>query len=177
MKLITKKNSITTTINILDDIVYSYETLIHKNEGKPLKNKVYIITLTDTHLSNPKSLNFLLTNCVFNQLHQSNRESTLNYLFVIEYDEVLSKGEYMVRDKIKIHSHIVIATNIEKDIIEDKIRKTIKEKGKINLRKQDVFIQDITNNKGRFNYYNYLIKQKELLTTDNYNYKIDINRN
>ncbi len=173
MKHISKNNSLTTTINILDDIIYSYEVLIHKNERKPIKNNVYVITLTDTHLSDPKSMNFLLTNCVFNQLHKSNKSSTLNYLFVIEYDEVLSKGEYMVRDKIKIHSHIVVETNIDKQIIENKIRNIILDKGKIQLRKQDVFIQDITSNRGRFNYYNYLIKQKDLITKDNYNYKID----
>ena len=71
-----------------------------------------------------------------------------------------------VPDNCEVHTHIILGTTISKEHIEYYIQTT--------FRNPDIFIEDITKRDDKMNYANYLVKQKHLLTDDNYNYKIKL---
>lgn len=166
-KLIKKISKYRTSNDVMNDMTYAFDLLTRQSDTIK-NNKMLSITITDTIAKHEKDLQHLLTNKLFNRIHRDYKHTTehINYLFVIEYPEVVSKGQYLPT-KIDTHTHIVVNTSIPKEIIEYYINYSTK---------GNVYIEDITKRLDRNNYINYLIKQgnNNLLTDDNYNYKIDI---
>jgi hypothetical protein len=168
MKLIKKTNKERTTPEVIEDMKYAYETLINQKRFPTNQNQTLSITITDLKCGHEKDLKFQLTNLLFNTIHKEYRMSLehLNYFFVIEYSEVISKGNY-IPTKWDIHTHIVVNTSIPQQTIEYYINNT--------FRKSDIYIENITQRDDKANYINYLTKQgleNNILSDDSYNYKI-----
>ncbi len=150
---------------ISNDIIYSFNLLTKQNDNN--KNiKMLSITITDTIAKHLKDLRHLLTNSLFNTIHKEYKKTNeiMNYLFIIEYPEIVSKG-IKIPSTCNVHSHIVLNTTLPKEVIEYYIQSSIK---------GDIYIEEITKRNDRNNYVNYLLKQINLFTDDNYNYKITI---
>jgi hypothetical protein len=163
--LIKKNNEVKTSSIICNDIRYSFNLLSKQiDENKIIK--MLSITITDTVAKHLTDLRHLITNSLFNTINKEYKKTNeiVNYLFVIEYPEAVSKGE-IVPSNCKVHSHIVLNTTLSKETIEYYIQQSTK---------GEVYIEDITKRNDRNNYVNYLVKQSKLFTNDNYNYKITI---
>lgn len=161
MTLIKKKNTPKSTQTIVDDIIYSFNKITSQN------TPIYAITITNTNCKTTEELRFHLTNKLFNRIHKDYKQSleVLNYSFVIEYPTKVSMGN-QIPDNCEVHTHLILGTTISKEHIEYYIQTT--------FRNPDILIEDITKRDDKMNYANYLIKQKHLLTDDNYNYKIKL---
>jgi hypothetical protein len=166
-KLIKKTTKERTSQEVIKDMIYAFDVLLSQVD-KLKNNKMLAITITHTIAKHESDLRHLLTNKLFNTIYQDykNTNEHINYLFVIEYPEVVSKGHYLPTD-CGIHTHIVLNTSIHSENIKFYINQSLK---------GDVYIEDITKRDDRNNYINYMIKQgkKNLLTNDNYNYKITL---
>jgi hypothetical protein len=166
-KLIKKITKERTSQEVIKDMIYAFDVLLSQVD-KLKNNKMLAITITHTIAKHESDLRHLITNKLFNTIHQDykNTKEHINYLFVIEYPEVITKGEYLPTN-CGIHTHIVVNTSLPKEIIEYYINKSTK---------GDVFIEDITKRNDRENLINYMIKQGKMnyLTDINYNYKIDL---
>ena len=161
MDLLKKKNTPKTTQIIENDIRYSFHKIISQN------NPIYSITINDTDCKTSKELRFILTNKFFNRIFKDYKNSfeKLNYLFVIEYPTKVSMGN-QIPVSCEVHTHIVVESTISPQHLEKYIKST--------FRKPNIYIEDITKRNDKKSYVNYLIKQKDLFTIDNYNYKICI---
>ena len=161
MVLLKKNNTPKTTQMIEDDIRYGFYIITSQN------NPIYSITINDTGCKTTEELRFILTNKFFNRIFKDYKNSfeKLNYLFVIEYPTKVSMGN-QIPDNCEVHTHIVLETTITPQHLEYYIQTT--------FRTPNIYIEDITKRNDKTNYVNYLIKQKDLFTTDNYNYKICI---
>ena len=161
MVLLKKNNTPKTTQMIEDDIRYGFYKITSQN------NPIYSITINDTGCKTTEELRFILTNKFFNRIFKDYKNSfeKLNYLFVIEYPTKVSMGN-QIPDNCEVHTHIVLETTITPQHLEYYIQTT--------FRTPNIYIEDITKRNDKTNYVNYLIKQKDLFTTDNYNYKICI---
>lgn len=144
---------------IVDDIRYGFHKII--SQSLPILS----ITITNTNCKTTEELKFYLTNKLFNRIHKENKHSfdVLNYLFVIEYPTKVSMGN-QIPDNCDVHTHIVLGTTLLPQQIEYYIQTT--------FRNPNIHIEDITKRNDKNNYINYLIKQKDYLTDNNYNYKI-----
>jgi hypothetical protein len=166
-KLIKKIPKNRNSKEVMEDMRYAFDVLISQ-VNKLQNNKMLSITITHTIAKHEKDLRHILTNGLFNTIHKDYKNSVehINFLYVIEFPEVVSKGEYLPTN-IGIHTHMVVNTSIKKETIEYYIN---------NSTKGDVYIEDITKRLDRDNYINYMIKQGKtnILTDDNYNYKIDL---
>ena len=167
-----KKGGITDTFKIVDDIRYGFECLISQNQKKDAKSSIIKFDINYTNSKHKEDLNFKL-NKIFNSLHKQFYYEKLNYLFVIEYNEILSRGNYMIDnlDKVRVHTHIVIDTSIK---LSDLQKKFIKVLGT----ESDIYFEEITKRNDKEFYINYLVKQnkeKKYLTYKSYNFKIDMN--
>ena len=161
--ILKKKNSPKTTQMIEDDIRYSFRKITSQN------NPILSITINNTNCNTAKELRFNLTNRLFNKIYKDYKQSfeVVNYLFVIEYPTIVSMGN-LIPKSCKPHSHIILETTLSIEIVNTYIQNIFE------INKSDIYIEDITKRNDKNNYVNYLIKQKNLLTTDNYNYKITI---
>lgn len=161
MVLLKKKNTPKTTKMIVDDIMYSFHKITSQN------NPIYSITINDTGCRTTEELRFVLTNKFFNRIFKDYKNSfeKLNYLFVIEYPTKVSIGN-QIPDSCDVHTHIVLETTITPQHLEYYIQTT--------FRTPNTYIEDITKRTDKNNFVNYLIKQRNLFTIDNYNYKICI---
>ena len=161
MVLLKKKNTPKTTQMIEDDITYSFYKITSQN------NPIYSITINDTGCKTTEELRFVLTNKLFNRIFKDYNKSfeKLNYLFVIEYSTKVSMGN-QIPDSCEVHTHIVVESTISPQHLEKYIKST--------FIKPNIYIEDITKRNEKKSYLNYLIKQKDLFTIDNYNYKICI---
>ena len=126
-----------------------------------------------TNSKHTKDLNFKLTNKVFNSLHKQFYYEKLNYLFVIEYNEILSRGNYLIDDldEVRVHTHIVVDTTIPLTILQKKFKNVL---GK----QSDIYSENITKRNDKNIYINYLVKQNRennYLTFNSYNFKINMN--
>ena len=65
-----------------------------------------------------------------------------------------------------VHSHIVLGTTLRKEYLEYYIQTIFKN--------SNTYIEDITKRNDTENYVNYLLKQKDILTINKYNYKIEL---
>jgi len=74
----------------------------------------------------------------------------------------------LIPDSFDVHTHIVLETTIKPQHLEYYIQTT--------FRKPDNHIEDINKRNDKSNFVNYLLKQKDLFTIDNYNYKIFLNK-
>lgn len=157
--LLKKKNNPKTAKMIADDIRYSFNKLTSQN------NPILSITISNTNCKTAKELRFNLTNKLFNRIHKDYKQTPekINYLFVIEYPTKISIGNLIPETCIP-HTHIILETTIPETTIEYYIQTT--------FRNCDIYIENITKRNDKMNYVNYLIKQKNILTNDNYNYKI-----
>lgn len=147
---------------IENDIVYGFNKLIAKN------NPIYHITITNINIKSPEQLRFQLTNKLFNKIFRFYKKSliSLNYLFIIEYPEKVSRGNMMV-DNCDVHSHIVLETDLPIENIRFFIEMTFS-----STDKNWLSIERIDKRNDKLNFRNYLIKQTSIFTDDNYNYKI-----
>lgn len=160
--MILKKKSCPKTVQMIaDDIRYSFNKLTSQN------NPILSITINNTNCKTAQELRFNLTNRLFNKIHKDYKQTPeiINYLFVIEYPTKVSMGN-LIPESCKPHTHIILETTLPKNIIEFYIHSTFKN--------VDVYIENITKRDDKLNYANYLTKQINILTDDNYNYKINI---
>lgn len=159
--LLKKKNNPKTAQMIADDIRYSFNKLTSQN------NPILSITINNTECKTAEELRFILTNRLLNRIHKDYKQSfeIINYLFVIEYPTKVSIGNLIPETCIP-HTHIILETTIPENTIEYYIQTT--------FRNCDIYIENITKRNDKNNYANYLTKQINLLTNDNYNYKINI---
>ena len=158
--LLNKKKGGFKTIQIIeDDIRYGIKKIMAKN------NPIYHFTISNTDVYSAKQLRFILTNKIFNRIHKDYKKSYefLNYIFVIEYPEKVSRGN-LIPDDCEVHSHIIIETSLLPQQIDFYIKTT--------FRNSDVFSERIDKRNDKHNFVNYLLKQKHLFTDNNYNYKI-----
>jgi len=160
--LLKKKKGFKTTQTIKDDIIYSFNKILSQN------HPIYFITISDTDMKSSEELRFTLTNKIFNKIHKDYKNSfeVINYLYVIEYPEKVSRGNMLI-DNCEVHTHIVIETTLLPQQIRYYIETT--------FAKPNIDEKRIDNRPDKSNLVNYLIKQERLLTDDNYNYKISYN--
>jgi hypothetical protein len=164
-----KKGEITDTFKVVDDIRYGFECLISQTQKKDIKSSIIKFDINYTNSKHKKDLNFKL-NKIFNSLHKQFYYEKLNYLFVIENNEILSRGNYLIDelDEVRVHTHIVIDTSISLKILQKKIVDVL---GK----QSDIYSENITKRNDKGNYINYLVKQNrenKYLTYQSYNFKI-----
>lgn len=165
-----KKEEITDTFNVVDDISYGFECLMSQTLKEPTKSNIIKFDINYTNSKHTKDLNFKLTNKVFNSLHKQFYYEKLNYLFVIENNEIISRGNYLLDDldEVRVHSHIVIDTTIPYSIL---LNKLVEVFGK----QSDIYCEDITRRNDKEKYINYLIKQNKVnryFEYKSYNYKV-----
>jgi hypothetical protein len=157
--LLKKKSGFKSIQMIEDDIRYGFNKIMSQNE------RIYHFTISDTGINSVEELRFILTNKIFNRMYKDYKVSfeRINYLFVIEYPEKVSRGNF-IPDSCEVHTHIVLSTSLLPEQVNFYI--------KTNLKKYDVFHERIDKRNDKYNFVNYLLKQKELFTDSNYNYKI-----
>ena len=131
---------------------------------------LYHITISKIEVKHAADLRHIITNKVFNSLNKQYKDENnfLNYLFVIEYEGALSKPISNNNKNITgrgEHAHIVISTSIPQHCIENKIKEVFNSK-------YDCLIQPISDRNDKENLINYILKQEKLLSKENYNYKI-----
>lgn len=168
-----RKEEVTDTFKVVDDIRYGFECLISQTQKKEIKSSIIKFDINYTNSKHTKDLNFKLTNKVFNSLHKQFYYEKLNYLFVIENNEILSRGNYLIDDldEVRVHSHIVIDTTIPLSILQNKFKNELGTQS-------DIYSEDITKRSDKCFYINYLVKQNKennYLTFNSYNFKIDVN--
>jgi hypothetical protein len=91
-------------------------------------------------------------------------------LFVIEYNEILSRGNYLIDDldEVGIHTHIVIDTTKPSSFFVKKFKNVLG-------LQSDIHFDNITNTKDKKFYINYLVKQNkenDYLKNESYNFKV-----
>ena len=160
--LLTKKKGFKTTQNIKNDIVYSFNKIISQ------KNPIYFITISNTDISSAEQLRFTLTNKIFNTIHNEykNTFEVINFLYVIEYPEKVSRGN-MMPENCEVHTHIILETTL--------IPQQIKYYIEINFLNPDIDIIRVDNRNHKMNLIDYVHKQEHILRNNTSNYKININ--
>ena len=165
-----KKGEITDTFKVVDDIRYGFDCLMSQTQNKQTKSNIIKFDINFTNSKHTKDLHFKLTNKVFNSLHKQYYYEKLNYLFVIENNEILSRGNYLIDDldEVRVHSHIVIDTTIPLSILQKKFKNVLGIQS-------DIYSEDITKRNDKYFYINYLVKQNrqnKYLTYNSYNFKV-----
>jgi len=146
---------------ISNDINFAFNKLIKKPEY------IYHITLSNLPQKSLEETKFIIKNKFLNSIWKDYKYSLspLNYLFVIEYGGIIS---YQVNfEKIKnlgLHIHLILNTTLTKNYLEYYI---INYLGFI-----DYEIDRIDKNKDKIKLGGYLIKQHNIFTSNNYEYKI-----
>lgn len=164
-----KNKAILEAIDVENDIRYGFKCLVSQNEKNDIKSEIIKIDLTFTNSKHREDLNFKLSNKVFNSLHKQYYYEKINYLFVIEYPEIVTRGNYMIDnlDQVRVHAHIIIDTSISFNVLEKKMVDVF---GK----QCDIYSENITKRNDKENYINYLVKQNKYLNSKSYNFKIDV---
>lgn len=176
MKIITKNRDTKTLVEAKNDIRYSFDYLIAKNNLKTQNQTLYKIDLTNTKSKHIKHLNFDLKNKFFVKLERENPNEILDYLFVIEYDGIISIGNQQIDevDFCKVHSHIVLNTSLPINTLINQFIKIFPVSTfEIDYRRKncDVYIENFSKRIDKENYINYLTKQ-DYFDEYAYNYKI-----
>jgi hypothetical protein len=172
MKKHFSKNPIGKTTSLaIQDLIHAYDIWLNQKRFPTTGNRTYEITITDTTAKHERDLNFLITNKIFNRINRDYRTSKefLNYLFVIEYPEAISRGEFISISNCNVHAHIVVNTSIPMQTLEfycnDAFAKSI------------VLIKDTTTRTDKPQFINYLLKQTKynrFFSSNSYNYKITL---
>jgi hypothetical protein len=158
-----KKTRNLTGIDAENDLRYGFDFLIRQTESDIIK-----FDITNTNAKNIEDLNFKLTNKVFNSLRKQFYCEKINYLFVIEYPEIISKGNYMIDhlEKIEFHAHIIIDTSIPIYAVKNKLVDILGEKC-------DIYIENISPRDDKEKYIKYLVKQNKYFNYKSYNFKMN----
>lgn len=172
MKLIKKKSKqmITDTLSIVNDINYGFECLMSQNGKNNVNSDILKFDLSFTNSKHKEDLYFKLTNKLFNSMRKHFFNDKLNYLFVIEYNEILSKGNYELDElnDVRVHCHVVLDTTLPESIFRENIKKVFG-------LESDVYFDELNDRVDKHQYNNYLTKQgreNNYLTYKSYNYKI-----
>ena len=171
IKHISKDKKNKTTDIAVRELMGIYEIWLGQKDYPTTGNKTYHITITHTHAKHEEGLHFILTNNLFNRINRDYRYSLdyLNYIFVIEYPEVISQGK-LIPKNCDVHAHIVLNTSIHKETLGYYLHSTFDNKAHIR-------IDDTTtrNDKGEFiKYLTKQAKENRFLTDRSYNYKISL---
>lgn len=172
MKHFNKRREYKTTDIAVNEIRIAGEYILNQKGFEIPNNSIFTITLTDTGCKHERDLNHALTNRLFNNIknHYKGTKEHINYLFVIEYPEVISKGNFLPTN-CEVHAHIIVNTSLSKSIIEHHIVNTFS--SSVNVK-----VEDITNRDDKDRTIGYLVKQgykNYTLSDSSYNYKININ--
>ena len=152
------------TTDYLSDIIKAY-TILSK------KDKLYHITIEGIPTPHIQDLSFQLNYKLFNTIVKDHSKSYeyINYLFVVEYGGIISKGNvYNAEIKnLGIHSHCIVNTSLSIPQLKFYINTAFKVI-------PDCEIQDISKSTTKDGLLNYLLKQSVtgLMTKESYNYKI-----
>lgn len=160
------KSRILEGIDAENEIRYGFKHLLSQSKEYD-KSEITKIDLTYTNAKHREDLNFKLSNKIFNSIRKQHSQE-INYLFIVEYPEIISKGNYMIDqlDQIKVHAHIIINTTIPINIIEKKIVDVLGNEC-------DIYSENITKRNDKENYINYLVKQNKYINSKSYNFKIN----
>lgn len=174
MRIFKKTKGTKTTEFVINDIKEACSYLVTQKNFAISHNSVYAITITNTDCKHEKDLNHVITNRLFNRIKNDykNSKEHINYVFVIEYPEVISKGNYLPTN-CKVHSHIVVNTSLAKETIVEYVKRIFP-----NVKDEDTVLEDITFRNDKERYPDYLVKQgidNYILSDSSYNYKISIN--
>jgi hypothetical protein len=164
---ITKKRGTKTPQMIESDIRYGFNKIMSQ------KRLIYLLTISNTNFTEPKQLQFLIRT-FFNTIRKDYRFSfeKTNYLSVIEYPEIVSRGN-MMPVNCKVHTHIVLETDLKPDVIEY-YANIIFNTDEILYSKKDWYdLKKISDREDKNLLINYLVKQKDLFNDYNYDYKIN----
>lgn len=146
---------------IADDIKNKVKKLVKLNN-----NGLYFITIKNTKYTTTEQLRFNLQKTLkgINKKYK-NSDCYIRWLSIIEYNEIVSRGNYLLDnvDFLNIHAHILIDTNIRENNIK---KHFIKHFINSNILSKDAYKNDKEKIGG------YLTKQKHLFTDKNYNYFI-----
>ncbi len=172
MRPFNKKRGYKTKEMAITDIEIAFDYLINQKDFMTGDNKIISITLTNTGCKHEKDLNHIITNRLFNTIKNDYRNSKehINYVFVIEYPELISQGNYLPTN-CEVHTHIVINTSLMLERIAGYIMTTLPNS-------VDALLEDITDRNDKSMYIGYLVKQAKnnyIFSDDSYNYKISIN--
>lgn len=164
---ISKKKGSKTTQMIEDDIRYGFNKIMSQ------KRPIYLITISNTILNEPKQLQFLVKT-FFNKIRKDYRYSyeKTNYLCVVEYPEKVSRGN-LVPDDCMVHTHIIVETDLLPDKIEFYANMTFNNKNVLRSTNGWYDLRRISSSNDNNNLLNYLLKQKKLFDDCNYDYKIN----
>ena len=174
MKLYKKTRGTKTTEFVINDIKEACGYLVTQKNFALCRNSIFAITITNTDCKHERDLNHVITNRLFNRIkndYKHSKEHT-NYVFVIEYPEVISIGNYLTTN-CKVHSHIVLNTSLTEEKIMEYIKLTFPK-----VKDADIVLKDMTFRNDKEHYKNYLVKQginNHILSDSSYNYKISIN--
>ena len=156
---------------VINDIRDAVSYLVSQKFPVNVTNSIFAITVTNTGCKHEKDLNHLITNKLFNTIkndYKASKEHT-NYVFVIEYPEVITRGNYLPTN-CNVHSHIVVNTSLDERIIMNYVKHAFPK-----IKDIDIRIENITNRNDKEQYKNYLVKQginNRILSDSSYNYKI-----
>jgi hypothetical protein len=171
MKLISKNKRPKTTEIAVSELEQVYDIWLNQKIYPTSGNRTYHITITDTHAKHEEGLNFILTNNLFNRINRDYKYSLdyLNYIFVIEYPEEISRG-LRVPKNCNVHAHIVLNTSIPFETLQFYIQDSFNGGA-------DIQIDDTTKRADKGEFIKYLTKQAKvnrLLSDRSYNYKITL---
>ena len=113
IKHISKDKLYKTTDMAVKELIRIYEIWLSQKQYPTSVNKTYHITVGETNAKHESDLHFILTNNLFNRINREIRNTLdhLNYIFVIEYPEVISQG-LLLPTNCNVHAHIVLNTSI-----------------------------------------------------------------
>ena len=156
-----KKQKNNCTKDIINEIENIYPVFLNTNTHY----ETYVIHITKSPYKHMKELNFKLTN-FFNKL---NKTCEINYLFVLEYPERISRGNPEIVN-CNPHGHIVVNTSLSEIDFRESVNYFFKD--------SDIKIENTTKRNDRHLFWRYQTKQgvkNYLLNNDSYNYKILVN--
>jgi hypothetical protein len=166
---ITKKRGAKTPQMIESDIRYGFNKIMSQ------KRPIYLLTISNTNFTEPKQLQFLIRT-FFNKIKNDYRFSfeKTNYLSVIEYPEIVSRGN-MIPVNCKVHTHIVLETDLKPCVIEYYANIIFNTDEVLYCKNGWYDLEKISDRDDKNQLINYLTKQKDIFTDDNYGYKIELN--
>jgi hypothetical protein len=166
---IAKKKGFKTSQIIENDIRYGFNKIISQSCS------IYFLTISNTRFTEPKHLQFHIR-CFFNQLRRDKEpNSIINYLSVIEFPEKVSRGN-LLPDDCRIHAHIVIATDILVSVFNNYVNAKFNNNKILHCSKDYYDLKMISDREDKERLVDYLLKQKNIFSDNNYYYKIDLNR-
>jgi hypothetical protein len=169
IKHISKDKLYKTTDMAVNELIRIYDIWLSQKKYPTSVNKTYHITVGETKAKHESDLHFILTNNLFNRINREIRNTLehLNYIFVIEYPEIISQG-FLIPTNCNVHAHIVLNTSLNKETLEYYLHSTFGNDSHIK-------VDDTTKRNDKGEFINYLLKQtkeNKLLTDRSYNFKI-----